>query len=44
MDNLVGSVLEGSDDNTNWSLVYSFDSILAGWNRFRPEDSDVFKF
>ena len=44
LENALGAELEGSDDNSNWTTVYTFKSILATWNRFRPEATDTFKY
>ena len=44
MDLAVGMVLEGSDDDTNWTTIHTFSSILAGWNRYRPEIGETFKY
>lgn len=46
MDNAVGITLEGANEPTfaTPTEIHVFKSILAGWNRWRPEDNATPKF
>jgi hypothetical protein len=44
--NAIGATIEGSDDNSTWTNILTFDRILNGWNRtlFRSDQNHMYRY